>query len=211
MKVLVACEFSGVVRDAFITQGHDAISCDYLETERPGPHHRGDVSVILDQGWDLMIAHPPCTYLSNSGVSWLHRQPGRWDLMEEAALFFKLLLQADIPRVAIENPVMHKYALGIIGRKHNQTFQPYQYGHPESKRTCLWLKNLPQLRPTEIIPKPSKGYWNNQTPSGQNKLGPSNDRWKIRSRFYPRVAKAMAIQWGSTVTHELTQLDLPEV
>lgn len=197
MNVLVACEFSGIVRDAFIAAGHNAMSCDLLPTEQPGPHYTGDVRDVLDQEWDLMIAHPPCTYLSNSGVHWLYRQKGRWEKMENAAAFFSELLNASIKRIAIENPVMHKYAVAIIGRRQDQTVQPYQFGHPESKRTGLWLKNLPRLRPTKILPMPKCGYWENQTPSGQNKLGPSPDRWKNRSRFYPGIATAMAEQWGT--------------
>ena len=196
MKILVACEYSGTVRDAFIARGHDAISCDILPTESPGPHYQGDVADILHDEWDLMIAHPPCTYLANSGVRWLHTQEGRLEKMIEGAKFFHLLLNAPIDKIAVENPVMHKYAVHIVGRKHNQTFQPYHFGHPESKRTCLWLKNLPELMPTNVLGKPARGYWDNQTPSGQNKLGPSPDRWKLRSTFYPNVAKAMAEQWG---------------
>lgn len=195
MKVLVACEFSGTVRDAFLRRGHDAMSCDILPTESPGPHYQGDVLNILNDGWDLMVAHPPCTYLSNSGVSWLHRTPGRWALMEQGAEFFKRLLTADIPRIAVENPVMHKYAVEIIGRRQDQTIQPYQFGHPESKRTCLWLKGLPNLTPTDVLVKPDGG-WENQTPSGQNKLGPSADRWKLRSATYVGIANAMADQWS---------------
>lgn len=197
MKVLVACEFSGTVRDAFIAAGHDAISCDLLPSERPGPHCVGDVSeLILNEEWDMMIAHPPCTYLANSGVSWLERQVGRKEKMIEAALFFKFLLNAEIPRVAVENPVMHGYAVKIIGRKQDQTIQPYEFGHPESKRTGLWLVNLPLLKPTNVLTKPKRGYWDNQTPSGQNKIGPSETRWMERSRFYTGWATAMAEQWG---------------
>lgn len=195
MKVLVACEFSGTVRDAFIERGHDAVSCDLLPTESPGPHVQGDVLDLLDEGWDLMVAHPPCTYLANSGVRWLHERPDRWEKMREAAEFFKSLLNAPVPKICVENPVMHKYAVEIIGRKHDQTIQPYEFGHPESKRTCLWLKNLPPLLPTGILSKKEGTTWENQTPSGQNKLGPSPDRWKERSRFYRGWAEAMANQW----------------
>jgi hypothetical protein len=197
MRVLVACEFSGTVRDAFIRHGHEAMSCDVLPTEASGPHYQGDVRDVLHDGWDLMVAHPPCTYLANSGAHWLHRKEGRWALMREGALFFKLLLEAPIPRVAVENPVMHKYAVEIIGRRQDQTIQPYEYGHSESKRTGLWLRGLPHLYPTKVLPKPARGHWGNQTPSGQNKLGPSPDRWKLRSTFYTGWAEAMATQWSS--------------
>jgi hypothetical protein len=197
MKVLVGCEYSGTVRDAFIAMGHDAMSCDLLPTDKPGPHFQGDVfEAIAMKDWDLAIFHPPCTYLSNSGAHWLHRDPTRWAKMEEAAMFFKRLLEANIPMVAVENPVMHKYAVEIIGRRQNQSIQPYEYGHPESKRTCLWLEHLPLLIPTNILPKPESGKWDNQTASGQNKLGPSPDRWKIRSTTYQGIAEAMADQWG---------------
>lgn len=192
MKVLIACEFSGIVRDAFIRKGHDAISCDLLPTDRPGPHIQGDVMDVLDDGFDLMIAHPPCTRLCNSGVHWLNRR-NLWDEMRAGAMFFKALLDADIERICVENPIMHRYALEIIGVKHSQTIQPWQFGHDASKRTCLWLKNLPFLEPTNII---LKERYSNQTPSGQNNLGPSNDRWKIRSMTYQGIADGMAEQWG---------------
>lgn len=195
MKVLIACEFSGTVRDAYLSQGHDAMSADLLPSDTAGPHYQGDVLDIISDGWDLMIAHPPCTYLANSGVSWLHRQDGRWPKMRDGAQFFKALLDAPIDRIAVENPVMHKYAVEIIGRKHDQTVQPYQFGHPESKRTCLWLKNLPPLVPTDILSTPESGKWDNQTPTGQNKLGPSPDRWKLRSKTYTGIAEAMSTQW----------------
>lgn len=191
MKVLIACEYSGVVRDAFLRMGHDALSCDLLETESPGPHYRGDVRDLLDQGWDLMIAHPPCTHLAVSGARWFKDKQVE---QAEALEFIWLLLNAPIPRIALENPV------GIISsviRKPDQIIQPWQFGHPESKKTCLWLKDLPLLRPTNILDLPSCGHWNNQTPSGQNKLGPSPDRAKIRSRTYEGIAEAMAHQWGS--------------
>jgi len=196
MKVLVACEFSGVVRDAFLEKGHDAVSCDILPTEQPGPHYQGDVRDILNGGWDMMIAHPPCTYLANSGVSWLYRQEGRWEKMREGALFFRDILNADIPQICVENPIQHKYAREIIGEKYTQIVQPFQHGHPESKQTCLWLKNLPPLEPSELLHAPKDGKWENQTKSGQNKLAPSVDRWKERSRTYPGIAEAMAKQWG---------------
>lgn len=131
MKVLVACEYSGTVRDAFRKRGHDAWSCDILPTDVEGPHFQCDVSKILDQGWDLMIAHPPCTYLTNSGVCWLHKDPSRWDKLKEGAEFFKVLLQAPIPRIAVENPIMHKYARELIGQDKTQVIQPWMFGHKE--------------------------------------------------------------------------------
>lgn len=193
MKVLIACESSGTVRDAFIKLGHDAVSADILPSDTPGPHYQGDVMDIINDGWDLMIAHPPCQYLSNSGVHWLHRQEGRWEKMREGAEFFKALWEADIPKIAVENPVMHKYAKEIIGSNYAQTIQPWQFGEDASKRTCLWLKGLPPLVATNII---KKDRYANQTPSGQNKLGPSPTRWKERSKTYQGIADAMASQWS---------------
>lgn len=196
MRVLIACEFSGVVRDAFIKRGHDAMSCDLLPTEVPGPHYQGDVLSILDQGWDLMIAHPPCTYLCSSGLHWNKRVEGRQKLTDESLDFVRNLLNAPIPRIALENPI------GCISskvRKPDQIIQPFQYGHPESKQTCLWLKNLPKLIPTKVLPLPESGRWENQTPSGQNKLGPSLDRWKLRAITYQGIADAMVNQWSLPV------------
>lgn len=196
MRVLIACEFSGTVRRAFRARGHDAWSCDLLPARDGGQHLQVDAREVLTDGWDLLIAHPPCTYLSNSGVRWLHTRPARWALMREGATFFKALLNAPISQVAVENPVMHKYAVAIIGRRQDQTIQPWQFGHPESKRTCLWLRGLEPLEPTDVLSKPAAGHWDNQTPSGQNKLGPSADRWKARSVTYAGIALAMAEQWG---------------
>jgi hypothetical protein len=193
MKVLVACEYSGAVRDAFIAAGHDAISCDLLPTDVPGPHYQGDVFDIINDGFDLMIAHPPCTHLCVSGLHWNNRGRG-WHGTEDALEFFRRLLNADIPRIAIENPI------GIAStriRPADQTIQPWQFGHPESKATQLWLKGLPLLKPTNILKKPESGRWENQTASGQNKLAPSADRWKIRSATYQGIAQAMASQWGA--------------
>jgi len=193
MKILIACEYSGTVRDAFIRRGHDAMSCDLLPTDAPGPHYQGDVADIINDGWDLMIAHPPCTYLCSSGLHWNKRRPERAAQTEEALKFVKLLLEAPIACIALENPI------GCIStriRKPDQTIHPWQYGHPESKATCLWLKGLPCLTPTSILPLPESGRWSNQTASGQNKLGPSPDRWKIRSATYRGIAEAMAEQWG---------------
>jgi hypothetical protein len=187
MKVLVACEFSGVVRDAFIERGHDALSCDFLDSDRPGPHYQGDVRDILGDGWDLMIAHPPCTFLAVSGARWFK---DREIEQQEALEFVALLLTAEIPKIALENPV------GVISsriRKPDQIIQPWQFGEDASKKTCLWLKNLPKLVSTDVI---QKKVYANQTPSGQNKLGPSPDRAKLRSITYMGIANAMADQWG---------------
>jgi hypothetical protein len=195
LNILVACEFSGAVRDAFTHKGHYAMSCDLLPSDTPGDHYQGDVLDVLDWGWDLMIAHPPCTYLCNSGVSWLYKKPGRWELMREGALFFKALLHAPIPRIAIENPIMHKYAVEIIGRRQDQVVQPYQHGHGESKATCLWLKNLPLLKPSKIVDGRKQRL---------HYLPPSPDRWKLRSTTYPGIARAIANQWSITDYQETT-------
>jgi hypothetical protein len=196
MRVLIACEFSGTVRNAFENRGHDAWSCDLLPSNTIGNHYQGDVRDILNDEWDLMIAHPPCTYLCSSGLHWNKRRPERVSLTEEALDFVRLLLNAPIPRIALENPV------GCIStrvRPYDQAIQPYEYGHNASKKTCLWLKNLPPLRPTQFIePRMVNGRprWNNQTDSGQNRLPPSEDRWAIRSETYQGIAEAMAAQWG---------------
>jgi hypothetical protein len=193
VKVLVACEYSGVVRDAFILAGHDAISCDLLPSEKPGPHYQGDVFDIINDGFDLMIAHPPCTYLSSSGLHWNKRVPGRQLLTEQALEFVSKLLNANIPMIALENPV------GCISsriRKPDQIIQPWHFGDDASKKTCLWLKGLPRLIGTNMLEGDAKTRRANQTASGQNKLGPSPDRWKERSRTYQGIANAMALQWG---------------
>ena len=190
MRVLIACEFSGIVRDAFIERGHDAWSCDLLPTEQPGPHYQDNIFHVLTKtmyDWDMMIAHPPCTYLANSGVSWLYRKEGRWEKMKQGALFFKQLLEADIPKICVENPIMHKHAVKIIGRRQDQVIQPWQFGHGEQKATCLWLKNLPLLEPTNIVEGREQRL---------HYLPPSKDRSKLRSITYPGIAKAMAEQWG---------------
>jgi hypothetical protein len=195
MKVLIACEYSGTVRDAFRRRGHDAVSCDLLPSDAPGPHYQGDVSDIIVDGWDLMVAHPPCTYLCSSGLHWNKKRPERAAQTEEALRFVEFLMNAPIPRIAIENPI------GCISTricKADQTIQPWQFGHPESKATCLWLKGLPTLIPTDILLLPDTGRWQNQTASGQNKLAPSADRWKIRSTTYRGIAEAMAEQWTQT-------------
>ncbi len=194
--MLVACEYSGTVRDAFLRAGHDAMSCDLLPTDVPGPHYQGDVRDVLHDGWDLMVAHPPCTYLCSSGLHWNKRTPGRAELTEQALDFVRLLLDAPIQRVAVENPIG---AIGTRIKKATQTIQPWQFGHDASKATCLWLKNLPPLVPTAIVEPRivgGKKRWANQTDSGQNRLPPSADRWKIRSETYRGIAEAMAQQWG---------------
>jgi site-specific DNA-cytosine methylase len=196
LKVLIACEFSGTVREAFAKRGHDAWSCDLEPTDIPGQHYQGDVTDILADGWDLMIAHPPCTYLSVSGMHWTKRGLRDPQLTVDALNFVKLLTNCDIPKIALENPI------SIISseiRKPDQIIQPYQFGHDASKKTCLWLKNLPKLSPTQFIePRIINGKkrWANQTDSGQNKLAPSSERWKLRSKTYQGIADAMAEQWG---------------
>ena len=192
-RLLVACEYSGRVRDAFAAKGWDAWSCDLLPTEAPGNHHEGPVEDLLEQHWDLMIAHPPCTYLCSSGMHWTTRGKRDPQLTEDALDFVRLLLNAPVPCIALENPV------GCIStriRKPDQIIQPWQYGHAESKKTCLWLKGLPLLQPTDVLPLPANGVWSNQTPSGQNRLAPGPDRWKERSKTYNGIAIAMANQWG---------------
>lgn len=197
MRVLVACEYSGAVRDAFTRAGHDAMSCDLLPTDAAGPHYQGDVADVIGDGWDLMIAHPPCTFLCSSGLHWNKRRPERAQQTEEALAFVQMLLDAPIERIALENPI------GCIStriRKPTQTIQPWQFGHDASKATCLWLKNLAPLTPTQTIaPRMVDGRkrWGNQTDSGQNRLPPSADRWKIRSETYQGIADAMANQWGN--------------
>lgn len=196
MRVAVLCEFSGVVRDAFIAKGHHAISCDLQPSLSEGPHIRGDIRQIDWEGFDLIIGHPPCTYLCNSGVHLLKKGENweRFVMMGAACEFFNFIRNLDCPRICVENPVPHKYAREYIG-KYDQTIQPYQFGHPESKRTCLWLKGLPPLVPTNVLTR--DGPWDNQTPSGQNKLGPSKNRANLRSITYRGIAEAMADQWGS--------------
>lgn len=216
MKCLVACEYSGRVRSELRALGHDAWSCDLLPSEDDSPYHiQGYVDALLEQPWDLVIAHPPCTYLSNSGVRWLYPRDGyrddlienlrvteRWEAMRDAVCFFLDCMRANSPRVAVENPVMHKHAremlvdYGVIdgypqdGRP-SFTVQPYQFGDPHKKRTCFWTRGLPPLKPTsDMGPEGAEQtVW---------KMGPSEDRWKERSRTYPGIAKAIAQQWGGS-------------
>jgi len=181
MKVLIACEYSGTVRDAFIKAGHDAMSCDLLPTDVAGPHHQGDVTDILNHGWDLMICHPPCTHLAVSGARWFKEKQKE---QAEALEFVELLLNAPIHQICLENPV------SIISsriRKPDQIIQPWQYGHGETKATCLWLKNLPLLKPTNIVEGREARI---------HKMPPSPNRWKERSRTFEGIADAMAAQWG---------------
>ena len=197
MRVLVACEYSGRVRDAFLAAGHNAMSCDLLPTDSAGPHYQGDVLDVINDGWDLMVAHPPCTYLSVSGMHWTTRGLRDPQLTEDALDFVRVLLSAPIERIALENPVS---VISSRIRKPDQIINPYEFGHDASKKTCLWLKNLPKLTPTNMIePRIIDGRkrWGNQTDSGQNKLAPSDDRWKIRSETYAGIAAAMASQWGN--------------
>ena len=187
MRVLVACEFSGIVRDAFIARGHDAVSCDLLPTERPGPHLQRDIFDVLVQfQWDMIIFFYPCTRLCNSGVRWLAER-NLWNDMNRAAAEFRVLLDWDrIPKRAGENPIPHKYAVEWIG-KYDQIVHPWEHGHPETKSTCLWLRGLPALKPTNVV-------------SGRtarvHRESPGPDRWKRRSRTYQGIAAAMAEQWG---------------
>lgn len=196
-RVLVACEYSGTVRDEFKRKGWDAWSCDLLPTDAPGQHHQGDVCGLLAQKWDIIIAFPPCTYLCSSGMHWTVRGKRDPQLTEDALEFVRSLLGASCEHIALENPV------GCIStriRKPDCIIHPWQFGHPESKTTCLWLKNLPALAPTNVLTKPTSGYWENQCANGsQNKLAPSPDRWKLRSKTYQGIAEAMADQWSAFV------------
>ena len=199
MKVAVICEFSGVVRDAFIARGHDAISFDLLPTENPGPHRQGDIMDLSEDYWkyfDLAICHPPCTYLCNSGVSWLKRKPERPKQMYEAAMFFNFMLNLPIRRIAVENPIMHKYAKSFLDKNYDQIIQPWMFGHMEQKATCLWLKNLPSLSRTNDVREEM-----NRLPNKQRQrihyLPPSKERWKQRSKTFQGIADAMADQWGA--------------
>jgi hypothetical protein len=218
MLVLIGCEFSGRVRDAFIAEGHDAVSCDLLPTEAPGPHMQCDVlEAARSRRWDLGVFHPPCTFLTSAGTRWFYHPddrhlplekrrphpsyPDRSERREEAVRFVREILALNIPRIALENPV------GILSsriRKPNQVIHPWMFGDDASKATCLWLKGLPKLVPTKLVWASrfvdGKPRWGNQAPCGADRLGPSADRWKVRSTTYPGIAKAMAEQWGRIVT-----------
>lgn len=219
MRVLVGCEYSGTVRDAFIAAGHFAMSCDLLPTDKPGPHHQGDVFEVINDGWDLGIFHPPCTYLTSAGLHWNKRRPERQQMTLDAIEFVRRLMECGIPKIALENPVG---CISSLIRKPDQTIQPWQFGEDASKATCLWLDGLEPLRPTGFVDprwvccglqlpdgvgkygcancsgqKKALPRWSNQTNSGQNKLPPTEDRWKIRSTTYQGIADAMAKQWGN--------------
>ena len=191
MRVLIACEYSGTVRDAFIRLGHDAMSCDLLPTDSDGPHYQGDICDVLDGTWDMMIAHPPCTDIAVSGAKWFQQKIA--DGRQQRALdFVRMLMDAPIPKICIENPVS---VISSKIRKPNQIVQPYEFGHPEQKKTCLWLKGLPLLRHTNnvyadmmLLPKNKR--------ERLHYLPPSPDRWKIRSQTFSGFAEAMAEQWG---------------
>jgi len=185
MKILIACEYSGTVREAFSKLGYDAWSCDILETEIPGNHLQCDVREILGDGWDMMIAHPPCTHLAVSGARWFKDKKVE---QAEALEFVRLLLNAPIEKIALENPI------SIISshiRKPDQIIQPWQFGHGETKATCLWLQNLPKLQPTNIVEGREQRIW---------KMPPGENRWKERSRTFEGIAQAMANQWGNLPT-----------
>ena len=210
MKVLIACEYSGAVRDAFIKQGHDAMSCDLLPTDVDGPHYQGSVTDILNDGWDLMIAHPPCTYLAVSGNRWLYNKDGskneeRWDNRREALDFVRLLMNAPIERIAVENPVS---VISSEIRKPDQIIQPWQFGDEAQKTTCLWLKNLPNLKPTEIVEKGEFKEWICKKTGKKKKQAlwfykalqdakTPAERSTLRSKTFKGIAKAMATQWTS--------------
>ena len=195
MNVLVACEFSGIVRRAFEDKGHNAWSCDILPTQgNNNKHFHCDIKKILYNDWDLMIAHPPCTFLCNSGVSWLHKDDSRWSKLKKAWKFFNILKDAPIDKICVENPIPHKYAKEHIG-KYDQLIQPYQFGHMERKATCLWLKNLPKLEPTNNVYEEMKKLPKNQQ-QRLHYLPPSKNRGMERSITFKGIADAMADQWG---------------
>jgi hypothetical protein len=199
MKVLLACEESQAVTKELRRLGHDAYSCDIMPCSGGHPewHIQDDVLTVLGMPWDMMIAFPPCTHLASSGARWWKQK--QEDGRQQAAIgFFMALAKADIPKIAIENPVG---IMSTVWRKPDQIIQPWMFGHPESKATCLWLKGLGPLMLGPIVAKPTRGYWDNQTPSGQNKLGPSPDRAMIRSKTYAGIARAMATQWSSFGAH----------
>ena len=194
MRVLIACEYSGRVRDAFRALGHDAMSCDLLPTDAEGPHHQGDVTELLHMGWDLMIAHPPCTHLAVSGSRWFKDKVKE---QADALVFVQTLMDAPIAKIAIENPIS---VISSRIRKPDQIIQPWQFGHGETKATCLWLKGLPKLTPTNVV---------EGREARVHRMPPSPDRWKERSRTYQGIAEAMAAQWGQAPNYIVTEDSLP--
>lgn len=186
MRILISCEYSGIVRDSFLANGHDAMSCDLLPTESPGPHYQGDVRDVLDYPWDMMIAHPPCTDLTVSGARWFVEKRMRGG-QQQGVSFFMMLAKCDIPKIAIENPIC---VMSSLWRKPDQIIQPWEFGHGETKATCLWLKGLPPLMSTALV----KGRENRV-----HRMAPGPDRWKNRSRTYTGIAAAMAEQWGMRI------------
>lgn len=205
MRILIACEYSGRVRESFAARGHDVVSVDFLPTEVPGNHYQGDVLEYLDKNvhmFDMMIAHPPCTRLANSGVRWLHKPPegktveGMWEDLHKGAMFYKILRDAPIPRKAIENPVMHKYAKELIKPGHRQVVQPWWFGEEAFKATGFELIGLPDLVATNKLIPPKSGTLEHRQWSKVHMASPSPDRWKDRSRTYEGIARAMAEQWG---------------
>jgi hypothetical protein len=203
MRILIACEFSGTVRDAFLKKGHEAVSCDIIDSDVDGPHIKDDVLNHLNEGWDMMIAHPPCTYLANSGVQHMYvgRKkengicPTRFKEMMEAKEFFIKLLNSNIDKICIENPVPHNFSKLP---KYSQIVQPYFFGEEAQKKTCLWLKGLPLLEPTKIVGKGEKYITGKGKSNGSKwyQVPPGPDRWKIRSKTFQSIASAMAEQWG---------------
>jgi hypothetical protein len=206
MRVLVACEYSGTVRDAFTRLGHTAMSCDLLPSDTPGLHHQGDVREILHSGyWDLVIAHPPCTYLCRAGARWLHderpstptclRGQDRWRALHDAVDFLRMFLECGAPRIAVENPRPYSAAAALIGSQPDQYVQPYEFGHLERKQTGLWLRNLPPLVPTSDLKAETLSLPKSVTDK-VHRAAPGPDRWKLRSITYKGIADAMATQWG---------------
>ena len=199
-RILVACEFSGTVRSAFEKKGWDAWSCDLLPSEKEGNHYQCDVAEVIDLHWDVIIGHPPCTYLTNSGVCYIDRE-GRYEGMLKGTDFFNSILLCKCKHVAVENPIMSGYALSRVG-KPSQIIQPYMFGHPEQKATCLWLKGLPYLKGTRNVAAKML-----RLPKSKQQrlhyLSPGKDRWKERSRTFQGIAEAMASQWGEYVEKRL--------
>lgn len=195
MKVLIACEFSGIVRDAFVAKGHDAWSCDLLLTERPGNHIQADFRSVIQDTWDMVSYHYECRVMANSGVRWLYEKIGRWEELDEAAEIFNITIR-DTRLGWSENPIQHKHTKERIDREQDQTIQPWYFGEPYFKATCLWLRSLPKLKATDRLVPPKQGTEEYKKWSMVHRAPPGKDRWKIRSRTFQGIAKAMADQWG---------------